>query len=595
MENSQNKEYQQSTTFKKQEFEDLAGGQPWTTSRSQIEFFEDAAEGVACSDPKNQQKSPLKRIQRSRYQQHQSDLGEIQPTPISKESLSRCQGCAIIALLLLVLASQGFLVLHLHKSGNSDRIGISRAIWEDLVKQDAQKTRKKTKPPKPAPNSVKLIEEPTENLIIEEFTKNGKKYTRVAFKNQIKGLSEKLDRIEKSLKLLKNQGKSTSKKIDALTKKMSEPQCPAKDLLKDLKTDVGIIKTQTPQKTFEMNEKVFWLLQNVEVVADHNDHHHIGGPFTLTAVKDPKSYLIGTKNKGYVLVENGVKIDEKPFDKDISDFMSIVYVKKSNCYFLLINNKLYKKRIDKSSLELWAEIEGGIGWNVHTPLIYSEKQNRIWTVKHIQPIVVVINAEEKGIEAEIKLPKGHYISDFGFIGENDEYVASISQSSFLSLMKYDTRQKLGHVVSNQYLTIPQCGHSYNLGTDSRNKVILISSKQLTHKGSITSCLTAFELWGGKFTQMASISRKNAVELEAVEFEGYYGSFATFVAVDRQNGGSVHIFRYDVHQKVLKSDVHKRIPHQEAQTFNIVRNEGYFYYTGDYGKVMRFNLIDARQK
>ena len=195
--------------------------------------------------------------------------------------------------------------------------------------------------------------------------------------------------------------------------------------------------------------------------------------------------MVGTDQKGFVLVDNGAKVDEGSFHSSANKLWNIAYAKQPDCYFLLISNKLYKKKLNSHSPEEW--VSGGLGWSVHTPLIYAEKQNRIWTVKGTKSIAV-INPDQKGIEFELQIPNVSWIMDYVIFGEKDQYVALIANSHFLVLIEYDVEKKRGKVLTQQHVTIPGCNTGYNLAIDSMSKVIMVTSKQWVNSKLLTPVL-----------------------------------------------------------------------------------------------------------
>ena len=173
MNNHQNSQNNHSTVIRGQELGQEALKDACNTSRSDMELFGDGQRGAANPNLKNKETDSL-----------MGKTGAVDPEALqvsiktnrpsfSKEDVSRWQGCAILTLLIVGLATQVFLGIYQHKAIHSTNREYCNSISANDHSHDAKKTAQTNNSPQIASNSVKLIEEPVENLIIEEFSKDG--------------------------------------------------------------------------------------------------------------------------------------------------------------------------------------------------------------------------------------------------------------------------------------------------------------------------------------------------------------------------------------------------------------------------------------
>ena len=360
-----------------------------------------------------------------------------------------------------------------------------------------------------------------------------------------------------------------------------------------LRQEIAPILSNTPAVTSQGNNKIFWLNTKVELVKDHTGNSHVGGRNSWISFKDHNSYFIATDQKGYILYENGKKVSEGLLHSRLHSGTRSVYVKETNCYFLLGNNKLYKKAINGHSPELW--INDHFGTSSHAPMLYSKNLKRIVTVKSTKTIAF-IDPTKKAIEFQLNLPIQHGIMNYRFFGEGDQYVLFITHNRFIGLVKYDVTAKTGKLITIQQYAASRFKTDWAAGIDidTNNKVIMVSHYYWDPpRDSKFSRVVVFELWNDRLTQKASLDVMDGTQwLQAFRFVGYYQDEATFLGIDTQNGGAAHIFRYNVNTKVITRDSQKSVPHLEDYIWRMSKLDDWFYYTGKKGRVMRVKVYDS---
>ena len=76
---------------------------------------------------------------------------------------------------------------------------------------------------------------------------------------------------------------------------------------------------------------------------------------------------------------------------------------------------------------------------------------------------------------------------------------------------------------------------------------------------------------------------------ALEFYGYFGNHLLWTGptFDYQKKTFVQVFDYDTESGELKELVEKRVKHEESNPHKMQRVGDEFYYTGNYGTLMRY--------
>ena len=434
---------------------------------------------------------------------------------------------------------------------------------------------------------------------------------------QLEGLQKVVSQLSTSISNLKESfdGLKTNlatqisrieKKLDDLDKKVGSPSSGGSPDLAPVLVSLDEVKTkylanllnQTPLFTYEDYLKFFWLKPKVEILKDHSGSIHVGGSMTRFALKNHNSYFIGSQGNGYKLFENGQKVDEGAFSAGANDLVNAVYVKDCDCYFMILSGKLYRKRIDALSPEIWIDNQGfgvGLWWNHHTALYYSEKLKRIVTVKGDKTIAF-IDPNKKEIEFQLLFGFADHLMDVKFFGENDEKILFVAQNGYVGIFKYNLNQRKGQIISK--IHYPGSGEQRGsaIDIDSRNKVALISTLHCRQSPCKLSTIKAFEIWNDQLTQTASLDVDDGSHwIKGLRFVKNDKNLSIFVGVDTADRGNVHTYRYNSLTKVLTQERQKRVSTQEETPMKLVRLDEWFYYTGQDGKLMRVKMVDGREE
>ena len=329
-----------------------------------------------------------------------------------------------------------------------------------------------------------------------------------------------------------------------------------------------------------------------ELFSDHSTSPYVGGHFSRLAMIDNQNYLIGTQNKGFKLYQNAKLISEGKFNSKANYLMGMVYASRVNAYFLLLNKKIYRWSVDGLHKELWAD--EGFGRNENTPMLYSEKSNRIFALKGTNNIIAVIDPSKKGVEFEMKLDFADYIVRYRTFGENDENVVILTYNRYLVLFKYDINTKCGEIVAKESYPSFRNDYGWSFDLDSKNQNILVTNSYGNGKGGwFLSRILAFELRGQKFVFKSSLDVfDGSGYVSAFRFVRYYKHEAVFIGNDVHSTGSTQIFTYNLLTGNIVKDNRKNQRNFAVYSFDFRFYQGWYYFIGWEGKLMKTRVYNS---
>ena len=365
---------------------------------------------------------PISQNQREGVSHQKKEVGGIQhiirapqprPQSLPKHGLSNLQGWVIISLLLVLCASIGILAFNLNTANQKvdslelrvdNKVDQLQSSLEDKVGQLRS----------------------TFQRILDNSLNNQKELSQTISKNSIQ-TQAKITSLEQSLANKSHQ---------------AQPNLgPVLEKLDSVQGTVDFIKVKTPATTFQLNEQLYSLNLKIELVRDHSASPLIGGSMTLVAIKNETSYMIGTIDKGFVIYENGEKVTEGSFSSSAPRPYGIIYAKETDCYYLIVSGKLFRKRIDGSPFEQL--ISGGLGWNNHdSPVFYSERLKRIITVRSPSKTLTVVDPFNGLIEFQTQIPFGAALYSYKTFGKNGEYILFSPNNRNIGVFKYDKSKKM---------------------------------------------------------------------------------------------------------------------------------------------------------
>ena len=329
---------------------------------------------------------------------------------------------------------------------------------------------------------------------------------------------------------------------------------------------------------------------HVEEMSDHKRVGIIGGGSTYIAVKDEKSYMIGTWQKGIKVIENCAQVFCDELNHNHERLNDMVYVKPLDSYLLAYNHKLYRKDIDDKPPYLFMDIN--CDCRIATCFRWSKMNQRLVVNKDHENICV-INLRKKQVEIEVKKRIGDRISDFRLFGEDEDMVVAITQDGHVLLYKFNFKKKVGKVVKTMDLELLNYRErGVSLAVCDNGQYILIEIGWIAIPTTSICCkMLLIEFYKDRLIKRANLGRySHKIGMKDVmEYYGHVGRHVLWVGLSRGEKGLVQVYEYDKGAETLSELELKRTSHEEHGPVKIHKMEDKLYYTGKFGKLMRLSL------
>ena len=326
-----------------------------------------------------------------------------------------------------------------------------------------------------------------------------------------------------------------------------------------------------------------------ELGLHQTDRSIIGENLTHLALKNPVSYMIGTKEKGVKLFEDSAQIYSGMLPVYKAWLTDMIYVLPLDCYFMNHDHKLYRKDIDNKPPYLFMNVR--CGNRVGASFRYSELHERMVVNKDNRNISV-INLEKKRVEIEVLKSLGGDINDFRVFSENEDQVVALTKDGYVLLYQLDFGKKTGSVVSQTKLDLieERYENGKSISICSKNKNLLVEIGQYW-SSFICSRMVVLQLDSQKLVKKAVIDQysQKIGSKYALECYGYAGRHALWIGLSWNHNGMAQVYDYDTQTAELKELVDKRIGLEERDPIKILKLANQFYYTGYRGKVMQLSL------
>ena len=196
----------------------------------------------------------------------------------------------------------------------------------------------------------------------------------------------------------------------------------------------GITKNQ-PEDEIPFEEDNLYL--NVYRVKNHRQLGIIGETYTFLAMKDPRSYMIGSNHKGIKVIQNDTEIYSEPLlgEEELSD---IVYIDHLDCYLLSFKSKIYRKDTNSRFPYFYMDL------NCYSALgkcfQYSRLNQKLIVAKN-ERIIAIINLENKRVEFEIRKDFLNNIQDFKLLGSKENKIVVMTYWSQIYVFTYNYNLK----------------------------------------------------------------------------------------------------------------------------------------------------------
>ena len=373
--------------------------------------------------------------------------------------------------------------------------------------------------------------------------------------------------------------------IEGLIPKVEETQSKNKDL-KHLTSKVDLLHNSY----LKLCEKQIQEMRiYVEEVGNHRQEWVIGGHWTFVAMKDHSSYMIATAEKGYQVFEKNTLVKSAIFPSDKRWLGDLIYVKKLDCYLLYLSGFIYRKDINNSSLSVFMEVK--CGTRAGTCLKYSNLHEKVIIAKDLTSLSS-INIRRKTIEIEVTKSIGGNIRDFRFIGEYQDRLVSISCDGYLLLYKFNFRMNEGSVTNHFQIKLKEGRDeaASGLAVCSNGKFIFVQISQ--NKSPYASSRIAVLENKEQNLSIRTILDRRALErgtMMSFDTFGYMGRHIIVIGLSKMKGGDVEVFDYDTATGQFRELRYAKACHKELNPPKFGRLANEFYYSGNYGQVMKLSI------
>ena len=352
------------------------------------------------------------------------------------------------------------------------------------------------------------------------------------------------------------------------------------------------IRIEKYLKILRRRFKFHKLLVDIKMIKRENSRRKkqlIGGVCTHIALKSPESYIIATLGKGLKVIENLNQVYSNMLPLSDAWLSDMVYINCLDCYLIDYNSQLYRKDIDDSPPYLFMNVVCG-----HRPgasFRYSQKNEKLIINKDKKKISV-ISPETIEVDFEVVKDVGNSIQDFRVFGEEENRVISVTGDGHVLVYRLDYTLKTGWVSSTSEVALLESRReepaSIVVGDKNRYVCLEIGQKEMN---SLCSRMIIFKLEEECLAQIVVFDQFNLKipVKDALECVGYSGKHILWVGLSWNTKGLVQLYDYNTQSGVLTELEEKRVAHKEKNPLKLQRFGNTFYYTGEFGKVMRMVL------
>ena len=317
----------------------------------------------------------------------------------------------------------------------------------------------------------------------------------------------------------------------------------------------------------------------------------IGGNETQLAMKNHNSYFIGTRKKGFTVIENGYQVNYGMLPVYKAALKDVLYIPCLDCYFMDYNEKLYRKDIDnKPPYPYMDDVVFGCSYRCGGSFIYSEIHQRVIFGQHFK-YISVLNPQTREIELEVDLDESLSgdLSHFRMCGDEEDKVISVNDEGHIILYHLDYERKLLEVTATYQVALieERWEMPLSLAVCEKGKYAFL---EIGQDPCLSSRIFIFVLSENRLIQRASIDRSYeeiTVNL-ALECFGYIGRHIVWVGLSMRDGiVQVFDFHTQTHEFMELKDM--RVSHLEEDPEKIYWVGDKFYFTGRGGRVMMMSI------
>ena len=315
----------------------------------------------------------------------------------------------------------------------------------------------------------------------------------------------------------------------------------------------------------------------------------IGGHWTHIALKNNRSYLVGTWGSGLEVIEDGNLVYKGKMPGEDHSLWDVVYIPCLNCYLLATPGALYRKEVDGSAPSVYLTID--CGYRIGAFLRYSDLHRRLIINKEGQNIAV-IDPVTKKIEIEVDKNFQDHINDFKLFGEKQDKVAAVTKDGYAILYDLIYAQKWGSVTTCYKLKLIEKRNEQpkSIAVCPKNELILIEVGQYSCP-CYCSRMMILKIAENDLIVKACLDHYSiqTAEKYALGNFGYVGRHLLWFGLSGEKNGAVQVYDYDSKTNEFKELRGKRESHLESAPCRLLRLGNKFYYTGNKGQLVSLSV------
>ena len=338
-----------------------------------------------------------------------------------------------------------------------------------------------------------------------------------------------------------------------------------------------------------MQEKEESFEIEIKNLGDYQTDEIIGSLDSLVALKSKDSYLIATKDKGILVIEDKHIVYKKSLPRVCKGLIDAVYVETLKSYFFCNETQIYKKGANSAEPVPFLEIS--CSGNFGKALRYSKVNQKLIVVQDFDEIAVV-NLFTRKIEIELEKLEGNEIVDFSLFGSLEERLIALTHNGWISLFNYKI-EKLG---KESRLKIPfwRMETADALTVCSQSRYFCVALTSLTEEeAEVSSRIAIYEVQGNIicFRGALDLLPQELSVISSLTFVGYLGSQLVFLALECGEG-TAHLFGFekkDPTNKLVTELTGLKVKHEELNPCRPVKLGGEFVYVGFGGQLLSLSF------
>ena len=443
---------------------------------------------------------------------------------------------------------------------------------------------------------------------LNEALGNGFLVENLSSKNLTLSLGEATHAVKEKIRRLKQLQGQPAKEIQDTVAPVNNQRATTQPLQED---QMVLVTPDPPAEDYDDSPPELKI--TTHVIKSFWQSDLLGKKWTLLAMKDEFNFLVGTHEKGLILVKNNEEVYSDELPEKGKRLWDMVYASKQDCYYICHFEKLYKKANDDKPPTMHMSFE--FGFRIGACMEYCFTNDRL-LVNTNGIKISVINTERK--TAEVTIPKldGKGINDFKLFSKDKNKILCLTIDGYLSVMTFDLARGESSTLDKTQIALKKDREeqSVSVAISSNDRFVLVAVE--SGKGIINALLSplaqvlgglqglpntegvrqkssrffVFELGLGGLVVKACLdvlSQGIACTL-GISFYTYEGEKARFLTLDGDDGFA-RIYEYNSENQGFRELKNCKEKSLEEDPARIVRLGGCFYYIGRNMNVVRLTI------